>query len=94
MTREQQIELMQNAERWPLYVVLPLAHRTRELESGLSLLGFLAYGHGAIVYLGNVGDFLPGETMAHDTFEAALKRFTSLRFVSWEALVDDGWEVN
>lgn len=87
-TREEELEMMRQPERWPWTTVLPLARRTPEGKK----LGFLWQPSMRIscpppepvVYLG-------------DMFSASGKEVTELDkqvYASLEAVVDDGWEVD
>lgn len=89
------LALMQTPERWPLRVVLALSHASkRDPRSGLPELGFLAIGHGPKVYLGELGEFRPGETRERARFETALERFRAVTFISYAAVLQHGWRVD
>lgn len=92
----QMLELMKSPERWPLRVVLALAHATKRdpRNGGLPVLGFLAIGHGPTVYVAELDDFRPGETTDRTRFEKALERFRTVRFISFEAVLQSGWRVD
>lgn len=94
LTEAEGLALMKAPHKWPLRVVLPLAHATRRDAWGAPECAFIALGHGAKLYLGNVGDFHRGETLQRERFEGALTRFRSLTYVSLEAIAGDGWRVD
>ena len=94
MTPETALAMMQDPTRWPLRVVLPLVHATRRDPWDCPAQAFLAYGHGAQLYLGNVGDFRPGDSSTRARFELALERFKSVSYLTLEAVLGDGWRVD
>jgi hypothetical protein len=85
------LALMKRPKHWPLSVMFALAHGERRGPDGLPLRGFLAFGHGATVYFGNVGD---APTKRPENFEAHLRMLESLSYLSLEAVLDDGWKVD
>ena len=94
LTLPQQLELMQEPERWPLRVLLALSHVSKRDRFGIPELGFLAIGHGPKVFLGELGEFRPGETRERARFEAALARFRAVSFISYAAVQQHGWRVD
>lgn len=94
MNTETALGLMRSPERWPLRVVLPLVHATRRDPWGSPAQAFLAYGHGAQVYAGNVLELEPSDTATRARFEAALERFASVSYITLEAVLGDGWRVD
>lgn len=80
--------------RWPFRVVLPLAHTTRTDELGSPRCAVLAYGHGPTLFLANVGDFERLELQSRSAFELALTRFETVCYISFDAILKDGWRVD
>lgn len=91
---EDALRTMQLPERWPLRVVLALAHTKRKDAFGLPVCGFVALGHGPRVYLANVGDLGRAELLSRAAFDEALKRIEVMCYLSFEAIVYDGWRVD
>jgi hypothetical protein len=91
--REDSLAMMRDTALWPARTVLPLAHAERKDEWGSPALAFLAWGHGSTLYFGNVGD-LPSMRLGQDAFEAHLTTLASLTFVSFDAVLADGWLVD
>jgi hypothetical protein len=85
------LALMKRPQHWPLRLVFALAHPARPDPWGLPGQGFLAYGHGATVYLGDVGDVPPKRP---EDFEEHLKTLESVTYLSLEAVLGDGWRVD
>ena len=94
MNQQKAIQTLQHPEAWPFRVLLPLAHSLRRDEQGYPLCGFVALGHGSRVYLGNVGDIDNGELQSRAAFEVALRRFQSVHYLSFDAIIHDGWRVD
>ena len=87
------LALMQTPERWPLRVMLALCHRTRVDGDHYPVTGILAEGHRTTVFYANVGDFSRDDLRTRDAFNAALKRFDSVPYLSFEAIAKD-WRVD
>lgn len=94
MTPETALALMRDPTRWPLRFVLPLVHAELRDQYGSPAQAFLAYGHGAQVFRGNVLDFKHGDNANRARFEAALTRFDSVSFLTFEAILGAGWKVD
>lgn len=84
---------MQNPARWPFRVMLPLCHRTRVDGYHYPVTAILAVGHRTTVFYANVGDFDRAELQTRDAFNAALKRFESVPYLSFEAIAKE-WRVD
>jgi hypothetical protein len=80
---------MVEPELWPLRSVLPLVHRERRDEWGLPVQGFLVVGYGSTVFLANIYDLEGSAPLA-----AKLSALEQMTYVSFEAIVADGWEVD
>lgn len=93
MTTEQQLRLMQLPEQWPLRAVLALVHRQKRDGYGLPLCALLAMGHGSRVFFANVGDFRPGELASRRALELAVKRFESVSYLTFRAVLAD-WRID
>ena len=85
---------MQSPDVWPFAVMLPLVHRTRLDDSGSPLCGLLARGHGSRLYLANVCDFTRSELHSQKEFERALRGFESVAYISFAAIIGDGWRID
>jgi hypothetical protein len=82
-------EMMARPELWPLRWILPLVHRERRDDDwGLPSQAFLLAGRGTTVFLGNVY-YLEGGPLRAKL--SALERRT---YVSFDAIVADGWRVD
>ena len=80
--------LLEQPERWPLALVLPLTHRELVDDWGTPVCGFLALGEGPCVFLGNVLDLKLGEPLSPQ-----LRDLEALRYPSITA-VADVWRVD
>ena len=93
LTATEQIALMNESRRWPLGIMLALVHAQRR-EAGLPLCAFLAIGHGAVVFVGNVGDFTREQKASPRSFHVALEKLKAEPFDSFSAVYLAGWRVD
>lgn len=94
MNQQKAIQTLQHPQTWPFRVVLPLVHSTRRDERGYPQCGFVAIGHRSRVYLGDVGELKHAEMQTREALEHALKRFEVMCYLSFEAIIYDGWRVD
>jgi hypothetical protein len=93
MSDARTLAILERPQFWPWRVVLPLAHRTRIADGGLPVCAVLAAGHGTRVFFANVGDFKRSELRDRNAFDAALKRFASVQYTSFRAILAE-WRVD
>jgi hypothetical protein len=87
------LAIMQDSRRWPFRVVLPLAHRTRLDQDHFPLCAVLAVGHRTRVFFAELGSFTRAELQSQKAFDTALKRFQSVSYVSFAAILKE-WRID
>lgn len=91
--RARDLALMQTPERWPFKLILPLCHRTKKDGYHYPLTAVLAVGHRMRVFFADVGAFERADLQSRAAFEKALKRFESVRYLTFEAISKE-WRVD